>query len=154
MCLRPGFTGTREKLTSAQLAALREFLLALRPYRGDHGDCVGADTAFHMILRELEVPVTVHPPTNKEFRSFVWTSADLGDVVCVEKNYLERNEDIVRDTDFLIGAANRVAVRVIRRVRPTKAGLAEVAALLVAHKKEIDELMKECPEVHSELDGK
>lgn len=56
--------------------------------------------------------------------------------------------------DFLIGAANRVAVRVIRRVRPTKAGLAEVAALLVAHKKEIDELMKECPEVHSELDGK
>jgi len=102
MCLRAGFTGTREKLTSAQLAALREFLLALRPYRGDHGDCVGADTAFHMVLRELEVPVTLHPPTNSEFRSFVWTSADLGDVVCVEKNYLERNEDIVRDTDFLI----------------------------------------------------
>jgi arginase family enzyme len=55
-----------------------------------------------MVLRELEVPVTLHPPTNSEFRSFVWTSADLGDVVCVEKNYLERNEDIVRDTDFLI----------------------------------------------------
>lgn len=49
--------------------------------------------------------------------------------------------------DFLIGAANKVAVLVIRRVRPTKAGLAEVTVLLVEHKREIDKLMAECPEL-------
>jgi len=59
--------------------------------------------------------------------------------------------------DFLIEAANKVAVRVIRRVRPTKAGLAEVTALLMAYKKEIDALMAECPEVrdaYAEYDEK
>lgn len=102
MSLRAGFTGTREKLTPEQFAALRTFLLILRPFRGDHGDCVGADTVFHMILREYEAPVTLHPPNKTEFRAYVWTSPTCGDEVCVEKGYLERNEDIVRDSDFLI----------------------------------------------------
>jgi len=100
--MRVGFTGTRERLTKAQITTMREFLRALRPSRGDHGDCVGGDTAFHVAIRELDVPVTLHPPTNAEFRAYVWVSEKLGDVVCPEKGYLERDQDIARSTDFLL----------------------------------------------------
>lgn len=63
-----------------------------------HGDCVGADAEAHDIAYDVHQPViVVHPPLNEKGRAF-----KQGDVILPQREYQDRNHDIVDATDYLI----------------------------------------------------
>jgi hypothetical protein len=97
-----GFTGTKDGITEGQVKALRQLILQLLEKNttlvGHHGDCVGADASFHTICSNLGLPVVIHPPSDPKHRAFCKPSRD----VRAPKPYLERNHDIVDETDVLI----------------------------------------------------
>ena len=69
------------------------------PSEFHHGDCVGSDADGHKIVCDNEFIIETfgHPPTNSEFRAF----CDV-DNSFEEKDYLERNKDIVDSIDLLL----------------------------------------------------
>lgn len=97
--MKIGFTGRRGALDYPQFSALNRELAALR-FSGNefhHGDCLGADSAAHVIAASLGLRTVVHPPKNPKFRAFM-----KADETLPEGEYLDRNKDIVRATDILI----------------------------------------------------
>lgn len=83
-------------MTDAQKDALRA-VLPVNEGEIHHGDCIGADAEAHDIARFHGMRCVGHPPSNpiKRARKFVdeWRG---------EKSYLDRNKDIVRETDWLV----------------------------------------------------
>jgi len=72
----------------------------LEPDGGEvhHGDCVGADDQVGSFAAKLSgVTVTLHPPTNPSKRAFC-----AADEVREAKPYLDRNRDIVDETELLV----------------------------------------------------
>lgn len=104
--MKVGFTGTRKGMTASQRQAVKDLVEQLGAVEGHHGDCVGADDGFHDICEELGVPVTVHPPENRAMRA-----NRQGADSRPEKPYLERNRNIVNETDVLIAAPEGPEVR-------------------------------------------
>jgi hypothetical protein len=94
--MRVGFTGTQRGMTNAQLATFRSLV---RGWRGEfhHGDCVGADEQAHAFAAEVGLKTVCHPPINESKRAFT-----RNDVTLEPKEYLDRNKDIVRDTEILV----------------------------------------------------
>lgn len=96
---RIGFTGTRNQLTFEQATALR-FWLESRVGEFHHGDCIGADEAAHDIVHSLRGwRIVVHPglgPRELQARVTGWN------LLCPAKPNLERNSDIVNETDELL----------------------------------------------------
>lgn len=99
--MRWGMTGTREGVTPKQLGMGLWLLDALGADEWHHGDCVGADAAWHGFLRQNfpEVVIHVHPPKNDSYRA--WKSLDA-DIIYSPDDYISRNQHIVRITDVLI----------------------------------------------------
>lgn len=62
-----------------------------------HGDCIGADVDFHRLARLNGLKVHGHPPINPSKRA--WCEFDE---IEEEKEYIDRNHDIVRAVDFMI----------------------------------------------------
>lgn len=95
-----GFTGSQEDLSLIQfdllVAVLAEFEEITEAH---HGDCIGGDLAFHLIIEELrpDVEINVRPPTDKKKRAFCH-----GDVMHTPRDFLDRNHDIVDSCDILI----------------------------------------------------
>lgn len=95
-----GFTGTQRGITNSQKAVLlgRLALMASASTTAHHGQCVGADAAFHGVCIALQIPIIGHPPINQSKRAklsgflYEWEP----------KEYLDRNKDIVRCSDLLI----------------------------------------------------
>lgn len=109
-----GFSGSRRGMTKAQKVVVKEILGGYSRFELHHGDCVGADEDAHNIARELEAEgqinlakIVVHPPSNNKLRAYT-----TPDVLRKEKEYLERNKDIVNETDFLIACPNRDIVHI------------------------------------------
>ena len=100
--MRIGFTGTREGMTENQKKALEKLLIEFLGKGASefhHGDCVGADKEAHEIASALGYKVVVHPPRRAILRAFC-----AGDVILPERDYLQRNRDVVDSTDILIAA--------------------------------------------------
>ena len=98
-----GFTGTREGMTALQARALVQVILDLGgDYReAHHGDCVGADWEFDKICRDLGFDkIVVHPPKDPKLRAY------CDGVILPEKEYKDRNQDIVNASTLIIGAPN------------------------------------------------
>ena len=113
-----GFTGSREGMTPPQWLSFANYLQSaydslIKSGRVEfhHGDCAGADAQAHAHVATVYGLVTdihIHPPTNSSMRAF----CDLIErpqglrgmtlVVHPPKDYLERNHDIVDETDMLI----------------------------------------------------
>lgn len=77
-------------------------LRALRPdesWEFHHGDCVGADAEAHDLAIALAATIVIHPPTNSLSRAHC-----KGDDSRAPKPYLDRNRDIVDETDVLVAA--------------------------------------------------
>lgn len=94
-----GFTGTRQGMTPAQKIMVGKLLIMEKPDLVRHGGCHGADTDFHAIARAENIKVVVHPGDATQARAFnneAWT-------ILAVKPYLERNHDIVDQSDVLIG---------------------------------------------------
>lgn len=95
-----GFTGTRFALTSQQNDMLLLIVEALQPPEVHHGDCVGADAAFHCFVtaRVPESLIIIHPPIIPKYRAYCRPTF-YG--LIPEKNDIERNHDIVNACDIL-----------------------------------------------------
>jgi hypothetical protein len=95
-----GFTGTQKGMSKRQKESLKE-ALSDGVTELHHGDCIGADAQADTIARELGIDVVIHPPINALKRAFC---AKAGDVVWEPAPYLERDHDIVDETEELIAA--------------------------------------------------
>jgi hypothetical protein len=92
-----GFTGTRQGLTSKQALALSDLLRQLKPSQVHHGDAVGADEEFAILVGPGTHQVA-HPCDVPAQRSRHTTP----NVVAPVKPPLERNRDIVDACALLI----------------------------------------------------
>lgn len=96
--MRAGFTGTQSSITEAQWCSLWGLLLQLKPEYCHHGSCIGADAAFHHAAQLQGLRTVVHPPLNSAKRAACPNPTELR----LEKEYLDRNKDIVNETQVLI----------------------------------------------------
>ena len=99
---RLGFTGTHLGMTVQQEATLRKLLASKIVFEFHHGCCVGADAQAHGIAHDLHIKKVLHPPVNPAKRALC--ELDPGDVELPKKPYLDRDHDIVDNTDVLIAA--------------------------------------------------
>jgi hypothetical protein len=90
-------------MTEGQKRALRELLTAYTGAILHHGDAIGADAEAHDIAVALGCAIVIHPPQIEMQRAFK-TAADIR----APKPYLDRNRDIVRESEFLIAAPAEV----------------------------------------------
>lgn len=97
-----GFTGTQGPVTQFQSDSLRRIINVL--YNGSnksqqfhHGDCIGSDHLAHLIAFDTGFEMHVHPPKKSWKRVFL-----SADVLYDEKDYLDRNQDIVDSCEVLI----------------------------------------------------
>jgi hypothetical protein len=99
MNLSVGISGTRRGMIDPQKRAFRETLLSVGLTELHHGDCIGVDAEAHHECRALlsHAKIVVHPPKNPKNRA--WCK---GDVVLPEKDYFQRNIDIVTASTLLI----------------------------------------------------
>lgn len=100
--MKIGFTGTRKGLTPKQKEALSEALRGMKISEAGasefhHGDCLGADDDADEIVRDLHIPIIIHPPSDSEHRAF-----NRFGTVLPTKSYLERNKDIAQACDLLV----------------------------------------------------
>lgn len=98
--MKVGFTGTREGMTRKQKRRLVIQLLRFNPEEVHHGCCFGADDQANTISRAALGLYTVgHPPASPNWRS--WRACDE---LRPAKGYIDRDHDIVDETDCLIAA--------------------------------------------------
>lgn len=94
-----GMTGSREGMTKYQREEFLMWLDKRLPFKtAHHGQCRGADAEFHDIMIEQGVDVIIHPPIDGTY------CAECPDAVWIKtpKPYLERNHDIVKESDILV----------------------------------------------------
>ncbi len=100
-----GFTGSRKGMTLRQKAWFTEFVSDFDEIEFHHGDCVGADEDGHNIVDSKSTvkatTIVIHPPSDEKLRAYC-----IGDIYCPSKPYLDRNRDIVDETDFLVAFPN------------------------------------------------
>lgn len=107
-----GFTGTRAGMTDLQKAVTIGLLSKNHVEIAHHGGCVGADIDFDYICyhnRPRNIITVVHP-SNLKNQQGKWFFTPY---VKSEKPPLERNRDIVDESDFLI-ATPRESQEVLR----------------------------------------
>ena len=94
-----GFTGTKMGTSDPQLGSLIEIVEGLDFERAHHGDCLGADCEFHVVLRTVaeHVHIVGHPPKEHKYRAF----CDF-DEECDPRQFLVRNRHIVDASDLMI----------------------------------------------------
>lgn len=102
--IKLGFTGTRKGMTERQRQCLAYLLRDLRILELHHGDCVGADAQADEAARHVALMRVVHPPTDQKARAFCNVADDNRCTTRERRPYLERNRDIVDETDVLIAA--------------------------------------------------
>lgn len=97
--MKIGFTGTQIGMTDVQKNIVSSLLKKLKDIITEvhHGDCIGADKEFHDIAKQFALKVILHPPSNDSKRAFCQADAEWP-----EKDYLDRNHDIVNQCDVLI----------------------------------------------------
>lgn len=99
--MKVGFTGTQKGLTKAQKLALEALAQALEIGEFHYGDCIGADDEAARIFFNFGWPLVQHPPDNPSKRANLQQILRPR-VVMHERPYLDRNRDIVDQSDILI----------------------------------------------------
>lgn len=96
--MKIGVTGTRYGATEYQLSQVREFLQEFpKDSEFHHGDCAGVDVQVAAIAKELGFKIVCHPPKSDYMQGFFG-----GDETREPLGYLERDRNIVNETDTLI----------------------------------------------------
>lgn len=87
-------------MTDQQKRATENLLREICPTEVHHGDCMGADFEFHGIAYEVcgeTLRRVIHPSVDDAYRAFC-----DGDEARPAKPYVERDHDIVDETEVLI----------------------------------------------------
>jgi hypothetical protein len=100
--MKIGITGTREGMNAYQKQMMQEYLehLAVESkFNAEfhHGDCNGVDVQAAAIAQEQGFKIICHPPIRDEEQGHFG-----GDEIRDPKGYLERDRNIVDETDFLL----------------------------------------------------
>lgn len=103
--MKIGFTGTQAGITPPQFDLLVEVLQELHEVtEAHHGDCIGADREFAVIIDALCLQVDgftahlhCHPPEDSKKRAFTQYQVSYP-----KKPFLVRNQNIVNATEILI----------------------------------------------------
>lgn len=102
--IKIGFTGTRNGLNETQKELIPLILDKYSEIIVSHGDCVGADTDFHNLCinykqnnPDKKITIQIFPPTNSSMRAF-----NEADIIMPVKPYLERNLNILKNSNILI----------------------------------------------------
>ena len=99
--MKIGFTGTQKGMSPAQSDWIYNKLTDLRTLdlmdEAHHGDCIGADAEFHQLAQDFGYLIVIHPPLNHDKRAFCFA-----DNMRPERDYIERNRNIVDETDILL----------------------------------------------------
>ncbi len=112
--IKVGFTGTQIGMSENQKNEFEEiisnFFEKYKKIEFHHGDCIGSDDEAHKILNQFyhDYTIIIHPPKISSKRAFCH-----GNVILDTKDYIQRNHDIVDDTEILIVApkTNREELR-------------------------------------------
>lgn len=96
-----GFTGTSTQPNTRQAQVLRALLEILDPEALHHGDCVGADELADTICHELAIKRVAHPGCNAAGDSPKRAHC-AADEIRETYRYMDRNDDIVYQTELLI----------------------------------------------------
>lgn len=104
-----GFTGTQKGMNTIQTLVIRKFMYKENITEVHHGDCIGADSQFHTICKEFgnTIHIVIHPPINSDKRSFC-----DGNEIRPAKEYLDRNLDIISESNLLIAVPNTFDSRI------------------------------------------
>lgn len=99
--LRYGFTGTRDGMTDAQHQTFCALVKARRILEFHHGCCLGADAEALEVVQTYapEARTVAHPPLNQSLLSSLALSSSSHR--CAPRGYLERDRDIVDESDHL-----------------------------------------------------
>lgn len=96
-----GMTGTRNPITNYQRVWLQSVIA--RAGQLHHGACVNADEDAHDEAVRSGAVIVVHPPADERLMMPKWKWSQRDCIyVMTAKPYLERNRDIVNDTDRMI----------------------------------------------------
>ena len=99
--MKIGFTGTQNGMTEKQKGKVKDYITKMKlsnnVTQAHHGDCIGADHHFHDICVSKRINIYIHPPKNPNKRAFCQSNNFFP-----EKEYLDRNKDIVDSVDILI----------------------------------------------------
>jgi hypothetical protein len=90
-----GFTGTQRGMTEIQAQMVDDYFGTGTEFH--HGDCIGADEQAHRLAKAAGCLIIIHPPSNLNKRAFC-----VADNILPEKEYLDRNHDIVDSTELLL----------------------------------------------------
>lgn len=107
-----GVTASREGLTSSQLKLIAMFMAGYRTSYGrdkiefHQGCCVGGDEQLTIMALPLSFYIIAHPPI--KIIHYSELARDLSDEVLEEKDYLDRNEDIVDASDVILAGPKRL----------------------------------------------
>lgn len=97
--MKLGVTGSRHFRPDRLVEKFTDFLRDGLVTELHHGDCTGWDEQAFYVAYILGIPTIAHPPASPEFRAYT-----KSDVIMPERQYLDRNKDIVGAIDFLIAA--------------------------------------------------
>jgi len=95
--MKIGMTGNRNGISEKAIESFENFLKNTKIDEAHHGDCIGADKMFHDLCYNKKIKIIIHPPDCDKFRSFC-----KSEFILSPKSYLDRNKDIVNNTDILI----------------------------------------------------
>jgi hypothetical protein len=101
--MKLGFTGTRNGMTAKQKDSVITYLTGIQDVLNEvhHGDCIGADTEFHHLIRTMFKPAAVrvigHPPINSGH-----AAGNSFDYSYTPRPYLSRNKQIVDEVNKLL----------------------------------------------------
>lgn len=95
-----GITGTKEGMTYEQYEVYKKYSNMIGKYTLHHGDCIGVDCEIqYYTSSNTGNHIVVHPPENKKYQCYRRTTDNM--TILKSKDYLERNKDIVNDSDVM-----------------------------------------------------
>lgn len=94
-----GFTGTQKGMTEYQKQRVFNLLQVIEGTEFHNGLDIGSDQQAHLMAKQLGYRLIGHPPTNNYRTAMVYCD-ELREL----KPYLERNKDVVDESEVLIVA--------------------------------------------------
>jgi predicted Rossmann-fold nucleotide-binding protein len=98
--MKLGVTGSREGMTLSQLTTFLRMIEKEDFEELHQGCCNGADEMAVIACYDKNIKIIGHPPTNHKELSE--TAVEKSSELMAEKEYLQRNKDIVDSSDILI----------------------------------------------------